>query len=189
MEIKGREGSGFSRGLLVSDDRGVNALDVLDAVDSAESLFELGSNFFVGIVDDESRVDLHESEGDGEDGGLDNLNSCRNDGRQFRDDIIEVDVGASGHEVVLCCDLSQVLTSGSNESAFLALVGDTLVAALGAPSDLVLPALGALEEGVSAANQPLPAGRANFVGCHAHAIILLIFKEKPIDGVRGLQNH
>ena len=58
-------------------------------------------------------------------------------------------------------------TSRSHESAFLALVGDALIAALVAPSDLVLPALGALEERVAVTNESLSAGRAYFVSCHA----------------------
>ena len=160
----------------VSDDRVGDALDVLDAGNGAEPVLELAADLFVGVVDEEPCVDLHEAECDGLDGGLEDLDALGDDIRQLGDDSVEIDFCALGHEVVGCCDLSHRYTSRSDESAFLALVGDALVAALGAPSDLVLSALGALEEGVSAANQPLPAGRAYFVGCHAHAIRVIVFK-------------
>jgi hypothetical protein len=65
--------------------------------------------------------------------------------------------------------------SRTYESAFGAFVLYTLVTALGAPSDLFVAAVGALEEGVPAALKPDTACGTNFV-CHNRAIMFLLYK-------------
>ena len=83
------------------------------------------------------------------------------------DDRVEIDVRALGQDVVRGNDLSHSHTSRSAEPAVGAFVGDALIAALLASSDLDFPALGALEEGVAVADKSLPAGGANLVCCHS----------------------
>ena len=65
-------------------------------------------------------------------------------------------------------------TSRTHESALGAGVGNALVAALGAAADLSSAAVGALEEGVAVAEEPLPAGGAYFIVSHVRSIRLLI---------------
>ena len=152
---KGKKGDGPP--FMSSVDGLGDALDALDSDDGLEGALELSSDGLVRVVDEESRVDLHEAESDGRDLGLKELDSGGKDGGEALDDCLEVDVGALGHEVVACNNLSHLSTSRSDESAFLAFVGNALVAALVAPSDLALAALGAFEEGVAVPDEPLTA--------------------------------
>ena len=144
-----------------------NALDVLNSGNGGQSVLEVGSDGLDGVVDGETGVYFHECEGYGLDLGLEEFHALGKYLGDGLDDRVEVDVRALGQDVVRGNDLSHSHTSRSAEPAVGAFVGDALIAALLASSDLDFPALGALEEGVAVADKSLPAGGANLVCCHS----------------------
>ena len=84
----------------VSENSGVGVGDFADAFDGTETVLELLAHAVIGIVDDEECDDLLESERDGLDRSLFELYACGDDLGDRRDDLLEVDVGALGHDVV-----------------------------------------------------------------------------------------
>ena len=79
---------------------GVGVCDFADALDRTETVLELLADAFLGIVDDEECDHLLKSECDGLDRGLLELYACGDDLRDRGDDLLKVDVGALGHDVV-----------------------------------------------------------------------------------------
>lgn len=134
-----------------------DTLDVLYVLDRTEALFELCSDIFVGIIYEESYTCLHQSESDGLYGRLGYGNTFGKYSGNRLYDSVHVDFGPGGKYVISCYDLHHIYPSWSGESAFAALVFYTLIAALSAPADLLVPALGALKECITLAGKPYTA--------------------------------
>ena len=86
--------------MIVSEHGGVGVLDFADAFDRTETVLELLSDTLDGIVDDEECDHFLKSECDGLDRGLLELNACGDYAGDRCDDLLEVNVGALGHDVV-----------------------------------------------------------------------------------------
>ncbi len=85
---------------MVSENGGVGVSDFADAFDRAEAVLELLAYAIVRIVDDEECDDLLKTECDRLDGCLFELNACGDDRRDRCDDLLEIHIGALGHDVV-----------------------------------------------------------------------------------------
>lgn len=151
------------------------ALDVADALDGKECILELSADGLIVCVDEHLCADLLESENVVDDVCFLDFYSLRNKVCELSADNGEVCLVSLRKEVVNGVDFSHFNPSRSNESTFGAFVGNALVAALVAPSDLDFPALGAFEEGVAVADKPLSTGRANFIVSHSRGDKLEVY--------------
>ena len=85
---------------MVSENCGVDVADFADSGNRLECLFELSADLFVSVIDHKENDDLLESECDGLDVGLLDLDTCGNDLAERLAYTVEGDLCALGPEVV-----------------------------------------------------------------------------------------